>query len=100
MVTEFGRIAAPNGTNGTNHGTGAAAFLLGGAVAGGRVHVRWPGLSRDRAYQARDLAPTMDLRATFKAVLVRHLGLNARDMDRVVFPSSERVRPLGSLIRA
>ena len=38
VVTEFGRTAAANGTRGTDHGTGAAAFLLGGAVAGGRVH--------------------------------------------------------------
>ena len=34
LVTEFGRTAAVNGTRGTDHGTGAAAFLLGGAVAG------------------------------------------------------------------
>ena len=33
VATEFGRTAATNGTRGTDHGTGAAAFLLGGAVA-------------------------------------------------------------------
>ena len=32
VATEFGRTAAINGTRGTDHGTGAAAFLLGGAV--------------------------------------------------------------------
>ena len=37
VVTEFGRTVAMNGTGGTDHGTGTAAFLLGGAVAGGRV---------------------------------------------------------------
>ena len=41
-----GRTAAINGTRGTAHGTATAAFLLGGAVAGGRVIVDWPGLSR------------------------------------------------------
>src|SRR6185295_17181989 len=46
VATEFGRTAAINGTRGTDHGTGAAAFLLGGAVAGGRVLADWPGLSR------------------------------------------------------
>lgn len=43
-VTEFGRTARVNGTNGTDHGTAAAAFLAGGAVAGGRVIADWPGL--------------------------------------------------------
>ena len=46
VATEFGRTAAINGTRGTDHGTGAAAFLLGGAVAGGRVIADWPGLAR------------------------------------------------------
>src|SRR5262249_48228256 len=32
VVTEFGRMAAANGTHGTDHGTAGAAFLLGGAV--------------------------------------------------------------------
>ncbi|UCG71740.1 MAG: DUF1501 domain-containing protein [Chromatiales bacterium] len=36
VVTEFGRTVAVNGTNGTDHGTASCAFLLGGAVAGGR----------------------------------------------------------------
>jgi uncharacterized protein (DUF1501 family) len=37
VVTEFGRTVAVNGTNGTDHGTGTVAFLLGGAVAGGHA---------------------------------------------------------------
>ena len=45
VATEFGRTVAVNGTRGTDHGTGAAAFLLGGAVRGGRVIGDWPGLS-------------------------------------------------------
>ena len=32
IATEFGRTVAPNGGSGTDHGTGAAAFLAGGAV--------------------------------------------------------------------
>lgn len=34
VVTEFGRTVAINGTQGTDHGSGGAALLLGGAVAG------------------------------------------------------------------
>ena len=44
VATEFGRTAAINGTRGTDHGTAAAAFLLGGAVRGGKVFGQWPGL--------------------------------------------------------
>jgi uncharacterized protein (DUF1501 family) len=57
VATEFGRTAAINGTRGTDHGTGAAAFLLGGAVAGGRVLADWPGLSRGAVvHESRDRA--------------------------------------------
>jgi len=37
VVTEFGRAVAPNGSGGTDHGTGGVAFIVGGAVRGGRV---------------------------------------------------------------
>ena len=43
VATEFGRTVAVNGTGGTDHGTGSAAMLLGGSVAGGRVVADWPG---------------------------------------------------------
>ncbi|MGH9805858.1 MAG: DUF1501 domain-containing protein, partial [Terriglobia bacterium] len=44
IATEFGRTAAINGTQGTDHGTGSVAWLVGGAVKGGRVISDWPGL--------------------------------------------------------
>ncbi|HWG72054.1 MAG TPA: DUF1501 domain-containing protein [Steroidobacteraceae bacterium] len=53
VVTEFGRTAAMNGTRGTDHGTGGAAFLVGGAVRGGRVTADWPGLGQRRAPSQR-----------------------------------------------
>jgi uncharacterized protein (DUF1501 family) len=77
VATEFGRTAAVNGTRGTDHGTGAAAFLLGGAVNGGRVLADWPGLSRGNLYEQRDLKPTRDLRTVMKGVLRDHLGVSA-----------------------
>jgi uncharacterized protein (DUF1501 family) len=36
VVTEFGRTARINGSDGTDHGTGTIALLAGGAVRGGR----------------------------------------------------------------
>ena len=100
LVTEFGRTAAINGARGTDHGTGAAAFLLGGAVAGGRVIADWPGLSARALYQGRDLAPTLDLRAVFKGILAEHLGVPARALEDSVFPESAAARPLRGLTRA
>ena len=73
LITEFGRTAAINGTRGTDHGTATVAFLLGGAVAGGRVLTRWPGLAQRALYQGRDLAPTLDLRCVLKGLLADQL---------------------------
>ncbi len=78
VVTEFGRTAAPNGTNGTDHGTAGVALLLGGAVRGGRVLGNWPGLAQKNLYQGRDLMPTTDLRAVFKGGLGRALTHSTR----------------------
>jgi len=99
-VTEFGRTAATNGTRGTDHGTATCAFLLGGAVRGGRVIADWPGLSARELYQQRDVAPTLDLRAVLKGVLREHLGVPDRELDASVFPESEQVRPLKDLFRS
>jgi uncharacterized protein (DUF1501 family) len=99
-LTEFGRTAAINGTGGTDHGTATAAFLMGGAVRGGRVIAQWPGLSRSRLYQGRDLAPTLDTRAICSAVLRDHLGLPLDALRRVVFPDSAALPPLADLIAA
>lgn len=100
VVTEFGRTAAINGTVGTDHGTGTVAFLAGGAVKGGRVVADWPGLKTANLLQARDLAPTTDLRAVAKGILADHLGLSRAVLDAAVFPDSATVAPLVDLIRA
>ncbi len=73
-ATEFGRTARQNGTLGTDHGHGSVAFVLGGAVAGGKLHGRWPGLSDDQLFEGRDLAVTSDLRAVLAAAARAQLG--------------------------
>jgi uncharacterized protein (DUF1501 family) len=98
VVTEFGRTAHVNGTDGTDHGTATMALLAGGAVRGGRVVADWPGLAPNQLYQARDLRPTTDLRAVLKGVLRDHLGLSERVLATEVFPGSLPVRPLGGLV--
>jgi uncharacterized protein (DUF1501 family) len=98
VMTEFGRTARINGTEGTDHGTATAAFLMGGAVRGGRVVADWPGLKEAQLYQQRDLAATTDLRAVIKGVLRDHLGLSERTLTTSVFPDSLGVRPLDGLL--
>ena len=98
VMTEFGRTARVNGTKGTDHGTGTVAFVVGGAVTGGRVKTTWPGLGSGQLFENRDLAPTADLRAVAKGMLVSHLGLDANALGRV-FPGSNGVGPMAGLIR-
>ncbi len=100
VVTEFGRTVAQNGSRGTDHGTGTCAFLLGGAVAGGRVMADWPGLSARELYENRDLRPTMDLRAVCKGVLEDHLLVPQRHLEDQVFPASTAARAVRGLIKA
>ena len=97
IVTEFGRTVAPNGSSGTDHGTAGAAFLAGGAVRGGRVVANWPGLGEGALHEGRDLRPTLDLRALFKAALVSQMGLDEAALEARVFPGSAGVRPLEGL---
>lgn len=98
-VTEFGRTAMMNGSAGTDHGTAGAGFLMGGAVAGGRVLADWPGLDHEALYEGRDLAPTLDMRGLFKAVLRDHLGIGTDTLDATVFPDGTGVKIPNGLIR-
>jgi uncharacterized protein (DUF1501 family) len=98
VMTEFGRTAAMNGTKGTDHGTATASFILGGVVQGGRVLGTWPGLAPGQLFEARDLAPTTDIRAVAMGALAGHLGLGAAALGRV-FPGSGGVSPLQGIVK-
>ena len=98
VVTEFGRTARINGTNGTDHGTGTIALLAGGALKGGRVIADWPGLKNANLYEGRDLAATTDLRAVLKGLLKDHLRVTDRALAGNVFPGSADVKPMTGLV--
>lgn len=98
IITEFGRTARVNGTQGTDHGMATVAFLAGGAVKGGRVLADWPGLKDAALYEGRDLAPTHDLRAVLKGVLRDHLGVPAGALARGIFPDSATAAPIDGLV--
>ena len=97
VVTEFGRTVRANGTQGTDHGTGTAALLLGGAIQGGKVVADWPGLGK--LHEDRDLVPTTDLRSVFKSVLLDHLDIAPAVVERRVFPDSAGAAMVPDLIR-
>src|SRR5918998_1376602 len=82
-MSEFGRTVRQNGTLGTDHGHANAMFVVGGAVRGGKVYGRWPGLKEEQLHEGRDLALTTDFRDVFGEVASRHLG--AVDLKKV-FP--------------
>lgn len=100
VATEFGRTAAANGTGGTDHGTGAAALLVGGAVDGGRVITDWPGLKPADLHEARDLEPTLGLDVLVSAVCAEAFRIDPERMARVLFPGSAPGKPLPRLLRA
>jgi uncharacterized protein (DUF1501 family) len=97
VATEFGREVAINGTLGTDHGSGGAAFVLGGAVKGGRVLADWPGLARKDRFEGRDLRTTTDLRGVLKGVLSDHMQISSRSLNSDVFPGSDAVRAVAML---
>jgi uncharacterized protein (DUF1501 family) len=74
-MSEFGRAVAENGNRGTDHGHGNAMMVIGGAVRGGKVYGRWPGLAPEQRYEGRDLSVTTDFRTVFADVVRNHLGL-------------------------
>ncbi len=88
VATEFGREVAVNGNQGTDHGSGGAAFVLGGAVRGGRVLADWPGLAKQHRFEGRDLRVTTDLRAAARALLADHLQVPRAALDGLVLPGS------------
>src|ERR1700756_3495213 len=99
IVTEFGRTARINGTDGTDHGTATVALLAGGALKGGRVVADWPGLKLAKLHDGRDLKPTTDLRAVLKGLLKDHLRVDAAVLATKVFPDSAAVKPMAGLLQ-
>lgn len=94
-MSEFGRTAAESGNQGTDHGHGSMMMLLGGAVKGGNVYGRWPGLEPEQLFEGRDLAVTTDFRDVLGELVRDHLG----GKSEAVFPGFRAGAPLG-LVRA
>jgi uncharacterized protein (DUF1501 family) len=92
-MSEFGRTAAENGNQGTDHGHGGVMMVLGGPVKGGSVYGKWPGLEPEQLFEGRDLAVTTDYRDVLAELVRGHLGQNPDG----VFPDYKPGPPLGLL---
>ncbi len=88
-MTEFGRTVRENGTQGTDHGTGGAMVMAGGALKGGQVYGKWPGLGEGDLFQDRDLMPTGDVRAYAARAMQGLFGVDKSVLEQTVFPNLE-----------
>jgi len=84
-MTEFGRTVRENGTTGTDHGTGGVMLLAGGAIRGGQVYGKWPGIGEGQLYADRDLMPTEDVRAYAAQAMAGLFGLPGSELEQKVF---------------
>ena len=60
--------------------------VAGGALKGGKVYGRWPGLAEADLYAGRDLMPTADLRAYGAWALAGLFGTPREMLERSIFP--------------
>ena len=62
-------------------------MLAGGAVAGGKVLGKWPGLAENKLFENRDLMPTTSSFGWIASVLAQHWKLD-RNQLKQVFPDT------------
>ena len=75
VFSEFGRRVKDNG-NGTDHGAGGVAFIIGDPVKGGQ-YGEYPSMKAEDLQQG-DLVPNLDYRGLYSTVLEDWLGLDAK----------------------
>ncbi len=85
-MTEFGRRAYENASDGTDHGHGGCMFVLGKGINGGQVLGEWPGLTESDLYGPGDLEVTTDYRTVLAELLIKRHGYQDLSM---VFPDFE-----------
>ncbi len=73
--SEFGRRVKDNG-NGTDHGSGGVAFVIGDSVRGGH-HGEYPSLDEDKLVEG-DLEFNLDFRSIYTEILEDWLEVDAR----------------------
>lgn len=85
VVSEFGRTFHENGNHGTDHGHGSIYWVMGGAVAGGRMVGPQVRIAPETLNQNRDLPVLTDYRALIGGLWQRQYGLSKAQME-TIFP--------------
>jgi uncharacterized protein (DUF1501 family) len=76
-ATEFGRTAAENGSEGTDHGNASTWMAVGPNVRGGvYLGSGWPGLDPSSLYEGRYLSHTIDFRTIYAEILQGFVGFS------------------------
>ncbi len=88
--SEFGRRAKENGSHGTDHGSGAPMFLVGGRVNGGLLG-KHPSLTK---LEDGNLVHNTDFRSVYAAVLDQWLGLDAKKILGAGFDPLKVFKPV------
>ena len=89
IFTEFGRRIKDNGS-GSDHGSGGAAFLIGGTVNGG-MFGEYPSLKEEEQLDG-DLRANNDFRSTYTSILGQCLSLDAPSIVNGKFEVFDLIR--------
>lgn len=85
--SEFGRRAKENGSRGTDHGSGAPMFLVGGKVQPGLIG-HHPNLEK---LEQGNLKHAIDFRAVYAGILEQWLGVKPNDVLGKTFESMKLI---------
>lgn len=88
--SEFGRTTAENGRRGTDHGSAAPLFLVGGRVRGGLIGP----LPDLRQMENGGQKHHTDFRRVYATVLERWLGLDSQSILGAKFPPLDVLQPV------
>ncbi len=87
-VSDFGRSLSPNGA-GTDHGWGSHAFVMGGAVKGGKIYGTMPKIEVNSPDAWHDrLVPTTAMESYLETIM-RWFGVDDHALDEI-FPNRHR----------
>lgn len=83
VLSEFGRTFRENGNRGTDHGHGSVYWVLGGAVAGGKVRGLQQRVEQATLFQNRDYPVLNEYRALLGGLFARMYGLNDGQIEQI-----------------
>lgn len=89
VMTEFGRTLHENSGQGTEHGYGGLALLLGGKLRdkqrGGKILHQWKELSPSTLFEQRDLSVVYDFRDVLGEIFTSHFQLEQSKVAELFF---------------